>query len=235
MKETAEFDPYQPPESADSPAREPHGEAVLKDPGFVGKAALIAISLQVLVEYLMAFRFDGRDWFVVLTIAHVVFYLASIVLFLVWVHRAATNVRRLNRHAGVSPGWAVGCYFVPFVNWVAPVVSMREIIRITFVHTAPGALPSIAVAWWVSFMTSNVVLRFSQDPLIFGVWFLSVLVSWIGVMILVIRISRCQAGFRWPDGPPPQRAVLTPLLARRPVRLPPVRPSASDIESDWGK
>ncbi len=238
MNSPADFDPYKPPDSAhEVEPSEPQGEPVLKDPRWIGHAALTAISIQILVKFLMAFLSEGRDWLVVLTIAHVVAYLASIILFLVWIYRVASNAQRLNRHSGVRPGWAVGSYFIPFVNWVSPILSMRDIIRTTFFRTPPGALPGIAVLWWLSFIVSNVVFRFGRDPLMFGVWFLAIFLSWIGAIILVIRISRCQADFRWSDFPASERVAMVPIASHRPAHPAPDpgRPAAVDIESEWGK
>ncbi|QYO65100.1 DUF4328 domain-containing protein [Leptolyngbya sp. 7M] len=47
--------------------------------------------------------------------------IATIVLFLVWLYRAHKNLFSLKpTHLDFSPGWAVGWWFIPFLNLVRP-------------------------------------------------------------------------------------------------------------------
>jgi hypothetical protein len=48
------------------------------------------------------------------------------ILFWVWQHRAATVARALNYPARRSPGWGVGCWFVPVVNLWMPYQAIRD-------------------------------------------------------------------------------------------------------------
>lgn len=243
MNESDPFDPYQTPASAASVIPETQSTGVLKDPRFLGNAALTAISIQVFLKALMAFVPRQSDIVMAVTIAHVTVFLGSVVFFLVWIHRCASNVMRINRHADVKPGWVVGSYFIPFVNWFAPCIHMRAIIRGTFLHHPAGALPSITIVWWIAYGLSNFVLRFDHGSVGLAVWSLSVMVSWIGVIILVTRISRRQAAFRWPEMAESQRALLRPLPPRSLPGRPPIRarriqpvpaalkPNTTDVES----
>lgn len=55
-------------------------------------------------------------------------FVTTAVLFGVWIVRAARNVRALGATGfRVSPGWAVGWYFVPFAFFYMPFVAMNEI------------------------------------------------------------------------------------------------------------
>ena len=149
MQNPNEFDPYQPPVSTD-PAETgvPKSEAAgyLKDPGFRGRVALIAISIQVLLKFILAFTTTQSDWFAVLT---------------------------------------------------------------------------IAVVLWLIFIVSNIIQRFSYEPAMFGLWALAIGVSWGCVVVLVTRISRCQARFRRPDEPP--RVRMTPLSRPQGSKLQPLQ------------
>lgn len=50
------------------------------------------------------------------------------VIYLVWVYRANQNSHYFGaREMKFSPGWAVGCYFVPVLNLWMPFISMKEI------------------------------------------------------------------------------------------------------------
>jgi hypothetical protein len=52
----------------------------------------------------------------------------TIIVFLAWVFRAHKNLYALKvRGLEFTPGWAVGLWFIPFVNFVKPFQVMREI------------------------------------------------------------------------------------------------------------
>ena len=52
----------------------------------------------------------------------------TIIVFLAWVFRAHKNLSALKvRGLEFTPGWAVGLWFIPFVNFVKPFQVMREI------------------------------------------------------------------------------------------------------------
>jgi heme/copper-type cytochrome/quinol oxidase subunit 2 len=54
--------------------------------------------------------------------------LAVIVVFLIWQNRAAKNTLALNTNSlSISPGWAVGWWFIPFASLVMPFLSINEI------------------------------------------------------------------------------------------------------------
>jgi hypothetical protein len=68
---------------------------------------------------------------------------ASIILFLIWMYRAAANARVLDPQAmTISPGMAVGGYFIPVVNLVLPYLAMAGIARASRVEWFWVAM------WW---------------------------------------------------------------------------------------
>ena len=251
MSDPSDFNPYQPPATAETlspaPAPEVHRTNALADPRFMGNVALVCISIQVFVKFAMVPGVASLEGLFVVTVAHSLSFIGSIILFLIWLYRVASNVLRLDPRANIKPGWVVGSYFVPLVNWVMPVVSMRNIIRSSFFRSNPGALQMTAVVWWVAFMFSNIAQRFArEEPVMMGIWLLAITVSWICVIALVTRISRVQASFQWADLPQSRRPMMVPLGGRHPaqppsvsagrVKAPAVKPiSESDIESEWGR
>jgi Domain of unknown function (DUF4328) len=251
MSESSGFDPYQPPSAVDSPSQASTigtGQpTALPDPRLLGNIAAVCISIQVFVKFSMVPGVSSMEWLFIVSAAHIVALVASVISFLVWLYRVASNVRRLNPHTGMNPSWVVGSYFVPFANWVVPIISMRDIVRNSLVHAKPGALESLAVVWWLSFIFSGVAQRFARtDPVVMGIWLLTITVSWIGVIVLITRISRAQAAFRWADLPQSRRPAMVPLGGSRSTGLPSSRStgsnepkvtpvSESDIESGWGK
>lgn len=69
----------------------------------------------------------------------------NIVLFLCWNYRAAWNARRIDpAQMPVSPGKAVGGYFIPLANFVIPYRAMRGIARASLGKSADGHV----AAWW---------------------------------------------------------------------------------------
>lgn len=84
-------------------------------------------------------------------------YWTTMVFVGLWIHRAASNAHALSRGLEVSPGWAVGWYFVPFANWVMPFRAMDEIWKVS---QAPeswrrGATPPILKVWWAFWVASS--------------------------------------------------------------------------------
>lgn len=69
--------------------------------------------------------------------------LGSVVPYLMWKYRAAANARILDPSAArISPGMAVGSYFIPFVQLVIPCQAMAGIARASKIGLAGVAL------WW---------------------------------------------------------------------------------------
>lgn len=101
-------------------------------------------------------------------LASFLLYVALAVAFLVWLHRASGNVPALgNPPSGVdyTPGWAVGSFFVPFVNLVVPYKAVREVwvksdpaVRTgdDFMFAQPSSAP-LVLGWWIMWLASNVL------------------------------------------------------------------------------
>ncbi len=51
------------------------------------------------------------------------------ILYLMWLHRVVRQLNAWGREVGATPGWAVGCWFVPFVNLVKPFRVVRSIVE----------------------------------------------------------------------------------------------------------
>jgi hypothetical protein len=250
MSDPSGLNPYQPPATTETvshaPAPEDHRTTALADPRFIGNVSLVCISIQLLVKYAMVPGAATFEWLFAVTVVHLLAFVGSIISFLIWLYRVASNVLRLDPHANIKPGWVVGSYFVPFVNWVVPVISMRNIVQVSFFRSNPGALKMVAVVWWLSFMFSTVAQRFARtEPVMMGIWLITITISWICVIALVTRISRVQASFQWVDLPQSRRPMMVPLGGRHPTQVPAgnagrIKASAvrtipeSDIESGWG-
>lgn len=76
-----------------------------------------------------------------------------------WKYRMHKNLDALGSHnTNFSHGWAVGWYFVPFLNLARPYQVMQEI------WFESGGLPSpIVGGWWAMLIVDNVITRVSTS------------------------------------------------------------------------
>jgi hypothetical protein len=95
--------------------------------------------------------------------------LPTAVLFCCWIYRANANLRILEaRRRRFSPGWAVGYFFIPFINLVRPCQVAQEIWRGSDPEyvgqdytwkNAPGS--AVVGFWWAFYLMDGVVARIS--------------------------------------------------------------------------
>jgi Domain of unknown function (DUF4328)/Protein of unknown function (DUF2510) len=103
-------------------------------------------------------------------------YLGTVVVFLVWFRRAYRNLPALGAESlRFSGGWAVGAWFVPFLNLVRPKQLADDIWRASdpALPPQPGAawkqqrVPPLVHWWWALFVASNLLgwaaFRLGQD------------------------------------------------------------------------
>ena len=117
-------------------------------------------------------------------VIQVLLYLATGITFLAWFHRVHKNLSGLGgRDFKYSPGWAVGGFFIPFLNLVRPLQVMRE----AWHGSDPAGLerdlgtsgpslrnqlgtPALMAWWWTFFLVSgllgNIIMRmsFAENP-----------------------------------------------------------------------
>ena len=95
--------------------------------------------------------------------------LAIIVVFIVWMYRAAKNNEALGRQSPrFGPGWSIGAWFLPLANLVIPVLIMQDLWRGAAPEVRRGVRDwragsgSILVGfWWAALIGS--FLRFSYS------------------------------------------------------------------------
>lgn len=148
-----------------------------------GEAGLASVGL---IEYILLTA-QGIDPYVDMGAASPVFAIAglvagltqlgglvaSVVLVSMWTYRAMKNLHIVRAVAAtMSPGWAVGWYFIPFANLWKPFEGMLQIWRES--HRLAGRPEKVAayVGWWwgtwlVSNFLANLSLRLSgfMEPL----------------------------------------------------------------------
>lgn len=86
-------------------------------------------------------------------------HLVTIVMVLRWVYRAAVRAHALSDRIAVSPGWAVGRFFLPVLNLWRPFRGMVEIWRTSVDPVAPDTVPVPVPAllrwWWGLWLLAN--------------------------------------------------------------------------------
>jgi len=108
--------------------------------------------------------FDTLDLVVSLVVAVVA--LLTIPLFLTWLSAAYRNDRVDPSRLTHSRGWAVGAWFVPFMNLVRPyriVADLRQGIRSGLGDDRPDPYPRSVGWWWAAWLVMNVSSTVSQN------------------------------------------------------------------------
>ena len=120
-----------------------------------------------------AAEIDGRQ--TVIGLGQAGLYLICAVAFLVWFHRAHKNLSAGGlRDLRYSPGWAVGGFFVPFLNLVRPYQVMKEVWagaamlsqEVDASAVKDVAPSSLVTCWWGLFLISGVLGRISGNMLL---------------------------------------------------------------------
>ncbi len=118
-------------------------------------------------------RNDDRQ--MVLGVVHFLLNVATVIVFVIWFHRAHANLTSLGaRDLRYTSGWAAGCWFVPIMNLYRPVQIAQEIWR----HCAPSTLDedgfqdtkarnSVLIGlWWAIWIAANVIGNFALQALL---------------------------------------------------------------------
>jgi hypothetical protein len=85
-------------------------------------------------------------------------FVATAIPFGMWIVRAHRNVRALSAVGlEISPGWALGYYFIPIANLWKPYQAMRDLWKAS---TNPPGWPavrtgSVLVIWWIVWLLAN--------------------------------------------------------------------------------
>ncbi|MCB1077836.1 MAG: DUF4328 domain-containing protein [Verrucomicrobiae bacterium] len=95
--------------------------------------------------------------------AYLLLFAATVILFMMWTYRVAANAYALGAAwVRVSPGWAVGWYFVPVASLFMPYLAMADISRasVSPEEGENGNTPVLIKAWWTFWIASNVISFF---------------------------------------------------------------------------
>jgi len=91
-------------------------------------------------------------------LVEIVVFLATVVAWLMWQHRAYANLRLVgSRETEYTPGWSVGYWFIPILNLFRPYQITAELWRRSELRNGRdpiGSLsrPPLILAWWVIYL-----------------------------------------------------------------------------------
>ncbi len=97
--------------------------------------------------------------YVVTAFALAIVAIVNIILWCMWLHRAARNVNEAGfDRFEFTPGWAVGWHFVPFANLVQPFRVMRQIWNASAAdaNDLDGSAPNVNL-WWGTWLASGIL------------------------------------------------------------------------------
>lgn len=123
-------------------------------------------------------------------IAQLLALLVSITLVGRWIMRVNANAHTVSDTVSMSPGWNVGYFFVPIMNFWKPFQGVRESWQASVAPHDPAsvAAPAMMRWWWGLWLATNILgnasfrisMRGGTDGLIAG--------SWIDVATVVIDV-----------------------------------------------
>lgn len=180
--------------------------------------------------------------YVGVALLRLVIFIATAVAFVTWLHRAYRNLPALGAvRPDTTPGWAVGYFFIPFVNLVKPFQVVREIWHESMPGdearegfggvSARSGTPPLIGWWWAFWIIANVAGRVSDrvvdmvgtiEGMLRASWVLMAsdalfIIAAVLAILVVKRIDEMQEakfrrmGMQWP--PPPPDSFDTPRTA----------------------
>jgi len=129
----------------------------------------------------------------------------NLIALLVWIYAAQKNLPALwpSKALEISPGWAVGWFFIPIANLFKPFQAMRQLwneshpdLLLVGAGTLPVAPPAMLVGWWwglriTSAISGRVFMNVGDATTIEGL----LSISWIAIgltLALDVPLLVCQ-------------------------------------------
>lgn len=105
-----------------------------------------------------------------LALLYILILVVTIILVGRWIYRASRNAHALASDLTITPGWAVGWFFVPFANLVRPFQAMKETWLASHYGSGHGhAAPALLSVWWGLWLLSAFIgqasFRIKDAPL----------------------------------------------------------------------
>lgn len=149
-----------------------------RDAGGLARAARCLLWTQAALSAVSALLALTRDSLIVdktmiqlLGVAEMLVFLGCVAAVLAWTYRANANARANGAtDMMVSPGWAVGWYFVPLAYLAMPFVATRELWKAS-ANPKDWQLiktPPVLIVWWAcwlaAFIAFNLAIALAAEP-----------------------------------------------------------------------
>jgi hypothetical protein len=148
----------------------------------------------------------------IISYSQIALLLIMTIVFSTWVYRANVNVRASGaENLRMTPGWAVGWFFVPFFNYWKPYQAMSDLWRASKDPLKWREIPRgiILPLWWFFWLLSSVLSQFSlrltiksetipeliNASIVAMVADLVDLPGYLAAFVLVTQISRFQENY----------------------------------------
>jgi hypothetical protein len=144
---------------------------MFKDPAPLTRAATIALWVYMVLNALTALgtlyllpvglelETPAGYAITLLAIGALLAMIACFILVGCWIYRANANAHSFSDYMSISPGGAVGWYFVPILNLFKPFQAMKETWLASHYpgnwHSEPA--PSIVSWWWGLWIVTNIL------------------------------------------------------------------------------
>ncbi|RYD27701.1 MAG: DUF4328 domain-containing protein [Lysobacteraceae bacterium] len=124
---------------------------LVTDLGVAVSGALLIVSLGGFGDIWSPPALDFVKRFSIATnICSMIAFALSVVCFARWLYNATKRAHLFSGGMTISPGWAIGSYFIPIVNLFKPFQAMREIWQASIAPNTTGIVP-VPVGmriWW---------------------------------------------------------------------------------------
>lgn len=94
--------------------------------------------------------------------SQIAIFLVTAIVFLRWMYVASRNCHAVSKmQLAISPGWAVGWFFIPIANLWKPYQAMRQISNVSIDPIGDPARPgsNLLFVWWLLFLVSGTIGR----------------------------------------------------------------------------
>jgi hypothetical protein len=129
----------------------------------LGASAAWPLAMRVILPVL---RLSGglrgtMGLFAVLSGLRAILALVAIIFFLVWFYRIVVAMRSEQGGSRYSPGLSVGCWFIPFANFVMPFIAVRDAWQRIMTGDARGWVVPL---WWGTYLSLTALNIFVGGP-----------------------------------------------------------------------
>jgi uncharacterized Tic20 family protein len=144
-------------------------------------------------------------------------FFVAMIMFLVWFYRARINAEGHGWPQRLTPGWAIGAWFAPVVNFWFPFQIMVDIWRAGLPEQARANRAILPGIWWTSLLAFFCLLSLHVPT---GsahlVWYTGVPVYGTGVLAAIMTALLVQQVSSGPVGLKDERCAASALVVNQP-------------------